>query len=983
MQNPLELTLELARAEDAGDPFAFRFAEQTYLLRGEDGSVTESSFPWGSAVLEDLAGVQRPRPDRAAAQRLGDRLRSFLGAGWGAHEDRIRRAEGEGRPVHITVRSAAAEIYALPWELCTLRSSGRHLGELPNCLIRYEWPGTNTTPPDIDPPPAGGRILFAWSAAGGAVPAEAHLRALLRASTEGGIPFDESASVVPHVSRASLQAALSAKHEEPVTILHILCHGGRLSSSTEAHGLVWNGSEDGDPPDVIDAGTLRQVLAPHAGAIRLVVLCACQGGNAGALDNHLGSVAQALHRVGIPAVVASRYPLSIEGSVVFTEAFYERLLVDPSSLETAFLHARAKVAERAERIDWASLQLYARAADGPDHRPITFRPYRGLQAFQPGDERFHFGRAEDVARIVSLFREGRRFVSVVGASGSGKSSLVMAGVVPAIERGALGGPIETRILRPGRAPSQALAAALSDRLEGSAEMPELLVVVDQFEEIFLEQDHAETAAFIDRLIETTSSSTLRTRAIITLRADFLGHCLDHRALADRVRTSMDISLPMSDTQLREAIVRPAELTGLRFEEGLVEALMDALRDEGAAEEPQSAGDAPIAAGNLPLLAFALEALWENRRGDSLSWSAWRQMGGLRGAIARRADRMLDAHGDRDRDLLRQIFGRLVQLGEGAADTRRSATRAELEAVAPGEAGPLVDEWIRARLLVADEAEVRIAHEALIREWATLRRWIDEHRRALRASQAIREGAQRWESAGRSADELWRGGRLKRALDWQQDLQLSLSAKEAAFLEAAVTEERSEREALERRRARERESDLRVGRRATLAGSAVLVALVAICCVVYFGVHPIAADHVSSLLFLGLVCAFLAAMIAITRRRSIGNRASRRFWGSYLAVLLTMLLNHAAAMWHDIPVRSTFVNDDVAGVATMTILGIAFHGRLACGAVPFLLAIPAIARWPQKCVGIELLVMLSFLSITTLVWYFMPEAPEVESMLEDR
>ncbi|APR86345.1 High-affnity carbon uptake protein Hat/HatR [Minicystis rosea] len=988
MQTPLELTLELARAEDAGDPFAFRFAEQTYLLRGEDGSVAESSFPWGSAIVEDLAGVQRARPDRAAAQRLGDRLRSFLdSAGWRAHEERIRQAERDGRPVHLTVRSAAAEMYALPWELCTLRSSGRHLGELPNCLIRYEWPGTETTLPDIDPPPAGGRILFAWSAAGGAVPAQAHLGALLRATSEGGVPFDESTDVVPHVSRASLQSALSAKHGERTTILHILCHGGRVASSTEAHGLVWNGSEDGDPPEIVDAGTLRQVLAPHAGTIRLVVLCACQGGDMGALDNHLGSVAQALHRLGIPAVVASRHPLSIDGSVIFAESFHRRLLVEPSSLEAAFLEARAKVAERAERIDWASLQLYVRAADGPDHRPITFRPYQGLSAFQPTDARFHFGRAEDVARIVALLQDGRRFVSVVGASGSGKSSLVMAGVIPALARGALGGgPIEARVLRPGRAPCQALAAALADRSEGSADMPEILVVIDQFEEIFLEHDHAEAAAFIDRLIEATSSPTLRARAIITLRADFLGHCLDHRALAERVRASMDISLPMSDTQLREAIVRPAELTGLRFEAGLVEALIDALRDEGREEQPRSAEDAPIAAGNLPLLAFALEALWENRRGDTLSWSAWRTMGGLRGAIARRADRVLEAHGDRDRDLLRQIFGRLVQLGEGAADTRRSATRAELEAVAPGEARSLVDAWIHARLLVADEAEVRIAHETLIREWPTLRRWIDEHRQALRAAQAIREGAQRWESAARSADELWRGERLKRAIAWREDLHLSLSARESAFLEAAASTERHEREAVARRRAHERESDLRVGRRPTLVGSAVLVALVAICGVVHFEVHPIAADHVSALSFLGLVSAFLVAMVVVTRRRSIGNRASRTFWASYLAVLLTMLLSHATALWHHIPVLYTFVNDDIAGVATMTILGIAFHGRLAAGAIPFLLGIPAMRRWPHACVGIELLVMLLFLSTTTLVWYFMPEAPdgsEEEPMLEAR
>src|SRR5262249_39988401 len=150
----------------------------------------------------------------------------------------------------------------------------------------------------------------------------------------------------------------------PVAVLHLLCHGGRLDAETEAYGLVCNASPPGSAPALVDAGALRRMLEPHKGTLRLVVLSACYGATAGAPGNPPGAVAQELHRIGIPAVIASRRPLSVPGSIALTEVLYRRLLVDLASLEEAVLAARARLMLDVSSNDWASLQLYARAVDG-------------------------------------------------------------------------------------------------------------------------------------------------------------------------------------------------------------------------------------------------------------------------------------------------------------------------------------------------------------------------------------------------------------------------------------------------------------------------------------------------------------------------------------------------------------------------------------------------------------------------------------------
>lgn len=369
-----EVTLELARSEDIESPFSFRFAPQEYLLRHDDGRYRRSTFPWDARVLGALAELERPEPDAGAVPRLGEALRAFLTPlDWRLHEDRLERALKAGQEVHITLRFAAAELYSLPWELVTLESSGQHLGELAGCTLRYEWPGAQgeavARPP---PPPSRGRLLFAWSSAGGPVPVAQHLRALLEACRRRGFPFDAVADVVENVSTQSLAQALAERPGEPVSVLHVLCHGTRKGE--EAAGLLWNPSQ-GNAPELVDAGRLRQMLAPYAGTLRLVVLCACQGGDSKP-GNHLGSVAQALHRAGIPAVVASRLPMSTRASALLAETLHAELMRgSSSSVERALAAARSRLRREVPGLDWASLQLYA-TPEGAGSIPYVLQPPR-------------------------------------------------------------------------------------------------------------------------------------------------------------------------------------------------------------------------------------------------------------------------------------------------------------------------------------------------------------------------------------------------------------------------------------------------------------------------------------------------------------------------------------------------------------------------------------------------------------------------------
>jgi len=244
MTSPLSIVLELTRIAEPDDPHAFRFEPQGYTLRGPIGGVERFDIPWSADLLEDLEALRQPGRDPAAIQRVGDVMqRALRSIGWTGLGERIRAASATGRPVFVTLRSNAAELYALPWEVLTVGASGQHLGELPGVLLRHEWPATTTSPETSSPRPEGGRVLLAWSAAGGAVPASEHQRAIAAAWSEGHVGFDPAADVLAHASAAGLAEVLAAAEAagRPFTVLHLLAHGGHAGAT---FGLTLDG-EDG------------------------------------------------------------------------------------------------------------------------------------------------------------------------------------------------------------------------------------------------------------------------------------------------------------------------------------------------------------------------------------------------------------------------------------------------------------------------------------------------------------------------------------------------------------------------------------------------------------------------------------------------------------------------------------------------------------------------------------------------------------------
>ncbi len=355
---------EFARTGSPEDPYAFQLGLQGYTLRTSSGGRRRVELDWSEEFLDDLQELGQPRADPASMQRVGRQLRTFLEpAGWASTSLEIVDAIRQSRPVHLTVRSAAAELYSLPWELLTLEGSGQCVGEIPTLLVRYEWPDTSTIPPMV---PNGGRILVAWSAAAGAVPSSQHISAIEAAAKSGGFDFDADRDVIDDASVGRIADALDegARIGRPIVALHLLCHGGAVG---DIYGLVLDGESPGSDV-VVDGWRLRQLLAPYGNTLRLAVISACESANSSGLFD---SAVLALHRAGIQAVMASRFLFSVAGSISLTKTLYHELLVGKRSLEDAFLLGRRALARDAAKLDWASLQLYARQDDGHETYPFA------------------------------------------------------------------------------------------------------------------------------------------------------------------------------------------------------------------------------------------------------------------------------------------------------------------------------------------------------------------------------------------------------------------------------------------------------------------------------------------------------------------------------------------------------------------------------------------------------------------------------------
>ena len=420
-------------------------------------------------------------------------------------------------------------------------------------------------------------------------------------------------------------------------------------------------------------------------------------------------------------------------------------------------------------------------------------PYKGLLPFEPEDSELFFGREDVVQDLVSRLKASG-FLAVVGPSGSGKSSLVRAGVVPALRRVA-DREFRTAIFSPGANPLRQLASA-----ENAS-----LLVVDQFEEVFtLCRDEEERRQFVDGLLDASERGVY---VIIALRADFYGHCAAYPRLASAVEERTALVGPMAEEELRRAIERPGEHAGLLLEPGVVEAI---LRD--VAGQP----------GALPLLSHSLLETWKRRSGRMLTVIGYLQAGGVQGSIAKTAETVYrDVLSSEQQALARNIFLRLTELGEATEDTRRRVSLVEL--VPRPEQAAEVDEVLQtladARLVTIGEGTAEVAHEALIRHWPTLREWLDDDREGRLLHRRLTEAAQEWDTLNRDPGVLFRGVRLATTGDWATAHDPELNELEREFLTAS--RQASQREAERQRRANRR---LRV--LLAVVGAALVVAVIA-------------------------------------------------------------------------------------------------------------------------------------------------------------
>jgi basic membrane lipoprotein Med (substrate-binding protein (PBP1-ABC) superfamily)/DNA-binding SARP family transcriptional activator len=448
----------------------------------------------------------------------------------------------------------------------------------------------------------------------------------------------------------------------------------------------------------------------------------------------------------------------------------------------------------------------------PDADAQLRNPFKGLRAFAEADAADFHGREDLVEELCAALRGGAPLVALVGPSGCGKSSVAAAGLVPALRTGAVDGSERWRItsMVPGTEPSQELRVALNratDRSTGELVAsegdhrrkwpgePPVLLLIDHLEELFTLADDRAAEAFLQELTQALELGAGRVRAVVLLRADFYDRPLLHPGFAALFTAHVVSVLPLEAPQLEAAVSGPARRVGVQVEPAvLAEVVADAVGRPGA----------------LPLFQYTLTELFDQREGGTISLQAYRRLGGLHGALSRRAEAIYAALSPEQQEITEQVLLRLVTPGEGTRDVRRRATASELTALDldPVDTADVLARFGRHRLLTFDrdpssgEATVEVAHEALLEAWGRLRGWIDDHRADLRQLDHLNVAVAEWAASGREDGYLLTGTRLDRYDAWSERTTLRLTAADRAYLETSRERRRAERERDAARRAQE-------------------------------------------------------------------------------------------------------------------------------------------------------------------------------------
>jgi serine/threonine protein kinase/WD40 repeat protein/DNA-binding SARP family transcriptional activator len=522
----------------------------------------------------------------------------------------------------------------------------------------------------------------------------------------------------------------------------------------------------------------------------------------------------------------------------------------PAAIDTVLQKATDKMPANRYTSVLAMAEAFRRAARGQQPELVSelqptrpalveiYNPYKGLRAFQEADASDFFGRDALVQQLLdrldgaAVGRDGR-FLAIVGPSGSGKSSVVKAGLLPALRDGALPGSENWFVaeMTPGPRPFEALELALWSvavepppnlvqpmrrdangllhtirRILPGAPGGQLLLLVDQFEELFtLVEEEEERAFFLDSLLTAIHAPRSPLRLVVTLRADFYDRPLQRQQLGQLLKDNTEIVLPLNATELTWAIREPARRMGVGLEEGLAATIASDVADQP---------------GALPLLQYALTELFEQQQEHLITHAAYQQIGGVQGALGRRAEAVYARLDQAGQAAARQLFLRLVTLGEGTEDTRRRVLRSELEELrmtddglrmTPNPVTAVLDRFGAARFLTFDRdplsrnPTVEVAHEALLSQWPRLRGWLAGSRHDVRLQRLLATAAAEWQQAGEESGYLLHGGRLDQFEQWAAASSVALTSEEQAFLDASLADRATRRGEEEARRQRELET----------------------------------------------------------------------------------------------------------------------------------------------------------------------------------
>jgi basic membrane lipoprotein Med (substrate-binding protein (PBP1-ABC) superfamily)/DNA-binding SARP family transcriptional activator len=413
-------------------------------------------------------------------------------------------------------------------------------------------------------------------------------------------------------------------------------------------------------------------------------------------------------------------------------------------------------------------------------------PYKGLRSFGERDAADFFGRDDLVTKLLRSLRDEANLVALVGPSGSGKSSVVAAGLIPRLRDGAIDGSDEWVITQttPGHNPHAEVEAAIAAFTRTMPRDSRLLLIIDQFEEVFTLSEEPERQQFLETIVGSALEPGTEVRVLLALRADYYDRPLQHAAFARLFAPNVINVLPMTPEELEAAIVGPAEKAGVVVEPALLAELV---------------ADAAHRPGTLPLLEYALTELFDQRSKTALTLDGYRALGGIRGILSRSAETIYEALSPAARQVTMQLFLRLVQLGRGATESRRRLPLAELASLDldPVVLSNVLDTFGQRRLIsfdrdpATDQATIEVAHESLFREWNRLARWIDEHRAALIRFETFTAAADEWEGSGRQTDYLLIGTRLADFEAWRAEGTIPLTGRLRDYLAAGLARREAE------------------------------------------------------------------------------------------------------------------------------------------------------------------------------------------------